>query len=174
MNVITKIETERLVIRTFLEKDYDPILALLTCAETMKYTGFKIPQSINRAKELLQKWKLEGNDELGVWAVEDKVSNEFIGWVMLKKTDLEAPELGYMISRNHRGKGYATEIGKAIINYGLETLGLRQIFAVTNLENTPSVKVLEGIGMSKTFQVKHRDGCMTYQISSLDTLKKRS
>lgn len=41
----------------------------MTDEETVKFAGFKKVQTKERIIELLAKWKIEGQQQLGVWAV---------------------------------------------------------------------------------------------------------
>ena len=56
-------------------------------------------------------------------------------------------DIGYEISHEHWGKGYATEAARALVAHGFETMGLHRISAMCNAENAASVRVLERIGM---------------------------
>ncbi len=97
MNFGDLIETERLVVGRFEDDDFDPLLSLMTDAESMRFTGFKEPQSEEKVRGLLFKWKKEGLLKMGVWAIRTKFTKEFVGWVMLKPIKTSIPELGYMI-----------------------------------------------------------------------------
>lgn len=56
-------------------------------------------------------------------------------------------ELGYIMSdESERGKGYMTEAARAIIRYGFEEMGLHRIEAFTSPLNTPSLKIIKGLG----------------------------
>ena len=58
-------------------------------------------------------------------------------------------EIYYKIIPKHWGKGYATEIAKALINYGFNDLKLHRIEAGAAVQNLKSLRVLEKIGMTK-------------------------
>lgn len=113
----------------------------------MKFTGFKEPQTPEKVGNLLQKWLKEGSPTLGVWAAVDISKNDFVGWFMLKETGSKDPELGFMLPKCRWGQGFATEISSAILNYAFGNLGLKRVIATTHRDNTPSIKVLEKIGM---------------------------
>lgn len=157
------LKTSRLVFRKFKDEDLEPLTALVTDADSMKFTGFKKSQSIERIQELLRKWQLEGEGELGVWAVECARSGDFVGWSMLKRTTSEASELGYMISVDQRRRGYATEIASALLDYALSTLKLSRVTATTSSKNIPSVKVLEKAGMRRVVEQARDEGVVCYE-----------
>lgn len=58
-------------------------------------------------------------------------------------------ELGYWIRRDEWNKGYCTEAGKAIIQFGFEHLNLNKIVAEFMTRNVASEKVLEKLGLKK-------------------------
>jgi len=59
------------------------------------------------------------------------------------------PELGvgYALSSQHRGRGYATEAVKALIEYGFKELRVRRIVALTERGNVHSVNLMKRAGM---------------------------
>lgn len=56
-------------------------------------------------------------------------------------------EIGYVLGREHWGKGYATESALAVLNFGFHVLDLHRIYAECNGENHASQRVLKRIGM---------------------------
>jgi len=56
-------------------------------------------------------------------------------------------ELGFTLSRNYQGKGYAYEATGALINYAFENLSLHRIFSITDCKNTSAIKLLKNLGM---------------------------
>ena len=56
-------------------------------------------------------------------------------------------EIGFVLGRDYWRKGYASEIGLAQIEYGLEHLGCRRLLAMVAPKNKPSISVLQKIGM---------------------------
>ncbi|MEM7029210.1 MAG: GNAT family N-acetyltransferase [Chloroflexota bacterium] len=55
--------------------------------------------------------------------------------------------LGYALSSQHRGQGYAAEAVGTIVRYAFQTLKLKRIFAETNRSNTGSINLMQRIGM---------------------------
>lgn len=56
-------------------------------------------------------------------------------------------EIGYALSSKQRGKGYALEASKALIEYAFDELQVRRIFATTNRSNSASMRVMRRLGM---------------------------
>ncbi len=62
-------------------------------------------------------------------------------------------DYGYRLCSRFWGKGYATEAGKAAFNYCVETMNLKEVYAMADINNTASRNVLEKTGFifDKTF-----------------------
>lgn len=88
----------------------------------------------------------------GLWGVYHKETGKLIGRCGIQNRKIQGKEeieLGYLLSKDYWGSGFASESGKAVINYAFHTLQIQRIVAVIEPENYRSVKVAERIGMSK-------------------------
>jgi ribosomal-protein-alanine N-acetyltransferase len=54
--------------------------------------------------------------------------------------------IAFYLDRRYWGRGLATEVGRALIDYGFHTLGLSRIHAGVNAENAASCRVVEKLG----------------------------
>ena len=54
------------------------------------------------------------------------------------------------------GKGYATEVARASLDYGFDTLGLGLIFAIALPDNVASQAVMKRIGLTYRRRVEYR------------------
>ena len=70
------------------------------------------------------------------------VNGKFAGNIGFFNSKNRSYELGYMILRNYRGKGVATNAINKIIKLGFKELNISKIFAITDFENKESQKVL--------------------------------
>ncbi len=78
----------------------------------------------------------------------------FLGVTGLSRPSFEAPftpavEVGWRFAREAWGHGYATEAAKAAVEFGFETLGLREIVSFTVPANERSWRVMERLGMKR-------------------------
>jgi len=64
--------------------------------------------------------------------------------------DTERLNLGYRLHTAAWGQGYATELGERVLRHALFDLGKPEVFAIVRPINTPSIRVLEKIGMRRT------------------------
>ena len=91
---------------------------------------------------------MDENPGYGNWAVHLKGNDAFIGWVLLKHLqDSGLIEVGYRFHKKFWGKGYATEIARAVLDHGFMNLKLDKIVGITNPRNAGSQRVLEKIGL---------------------------
>lgn len=99
-----RIETDRLILRPFEEKDLEDLYALLSDGEVVKYEPY-LPMNREAVRqELLQRM---GSDEF--LAMELKENGRVIGNVYLGKRPFDSAELGYLLARAYWKQGYARE-----------------------------------------------------------------
>ena len=71
-------------------------------------------------------------------------------------------DIGYLLDEPYWGKGYATEVAKALIKYGFEVHGMHRIIAKCDARNEASYHVMEKCGMKREAYLrehrKTRDG----------------
>jgi len=89
----------------------------------------------------------------GLWAADVVGGTPFIGFIGLAIPTFDAHftpcvEVGYRLAFEHWGKGYATEGARAALEYGFESLGLKEIVAMTAVGNERSRRVMQKLGMT--------------------------
>lgn len=145
------IETERLVLRDWREEDLDPFFHLNADPEVMEF----FPSVLTRdesdafATEIRRRVEVNG---VGFWAVEEKVSRRFIGFVGLNTPQIEMPfpsamEVGWRLVKHAWGRGYATEAAKASLRIAFEDVKVPEVVSFTSILNTRSIAVMERIGL---------------------------
>lgn len=144
------LQTPRLILRRFTEADAPLILSLNSDPDVVKYLHEPTLESEAHAAEILQDIILpQYKNNLGRWAIHVKNGMDFIGWCGLKyRSEIDEIDLGYRLMQKAWGKGYATEAAKHTLEYGLNTLNLKEIKACAHIENAASIKILEKIGMN--------------------------
>ena len=88
----------------------------------------------------------------GLWAV--ALDGEFLGFTGLALQTFEASftpatEIGWRFAAHAWGHGYATEAARAVLEFAFSELGLPEIVSMTAVQNTPSRRVMERIGMTR-------------------------
>ena len=166
------IETERLILRNLVEEDYERLYLLDSDPEVMKYIGMPTLSKVEESKEVV-KMIMQQYEENGVGriAVIEKESELLIGWSGLKLNTSEVNgyqnfyELGYRFLPETWGKGYATESGKASLDYGFNDLKAEIIYAYAHSENQASNHILTKLGFEKNGEFTEPDGiCFWYEL----------
>ena len=148
---IPLIETDRLILRRMMVKDYEDMYLYARRPDVTKYLTWKAHTSPMYTKEYLEyiatKYSL---GEFYDWAVIDKREQKMIGTCGFTRFDFHSnsAEVGYVLNPEYWGKGYATEAVKAVVKFGFETIGVVRIEAKYMEGNTASLRVMEKVGMS--------------------------
>ena len=148
------IETDRLVLRELLFSDVDGLFELESNPNVHLFVGNKPVTHIDECRAYVefihQQYKDFGT---GRWAVILKETNEFLGWSGIKFITNEINnhkdfyEIGYRFIEKHWGKGYATEAGKAFIDYAFNEMKVEALYAYADAGNENSRKILEKLGL---------------------------
>ena len=154
-------ETERLILREIVQSDENGFFELDSDPEVHRYLGNKPVESIEEVRAVIKFIRQQYIDNgIGRWAVIEKNTNSFIGWAGLKlvkesiNNHTDFYDIGYRLQKKFWGKGFATEAAKAAIDYGFNQLKLNEIFALADINNHASRKVLEKAGLKyiETFE----------------------
>ena len=82
------------------------------------------------------------------WVIASKESGELIGMAGLRVRDFKA-DLGYVLGRRFWGNGFATEAVTPIANWALGQPDIYRVWAMCDVENAASARVLEKVGMKR-------------------------
>lgn len=150
-----RIETERLILREFLDSDVNSLFELDSDPLVHKYLGNKPikdkNECVNYIKHCKEQYKTKGICRL---ALIEKETNSFIGWSGLRFYEKEVfnnrthfYDVGYRLIPKYWGKGYATESGKASVDYAFNVMQLETIYGITEMGNEASHNSLLKIGL---------------------------
>ena len=146
------LRTERLLLREWRAADREPFAALNADPRVMEHMPALLPraQSDALARRSEQHFAKHG---FGPWAVEVPGVAPFIGFVGLVVPAFEAHftpcvEIGWRLSSEHWGKGYATEAARASAHHAFAEVGLDQLVSFTTPHNLRSRAVMARIGMT--------------------------
>lgn len=153
------IETERLNLKPLAIDDSHSLLEIFSDPEVMRYWNTAPWTTIQDAIDFINK----SNDSmlrqesliLGVYL---KSTGELAGKCMLFSYDQESKraETGFGLGRSCWGKGYISEAGEALIQYGFDSLGLRRVEAEIDPNNQSSAKALKKLGFSREGLLRQR------------------
>jgi RimJ/RimL family protein N-acetyltransferase len=115
-------------------------------------------QSEAQVGRFVRHWDERG---FGLWAVEEKASGAFIGFIGLQYNEEwsegeHKTEVGWRIDRAWWNRGLATEGGRASLGYGFEVLELERIISFTVPENAASRRVVQKCGFVQQGETRWR------------------
>lgn len=148
--------TERLILRTWKSSDIPLMTAISSDPLVMEH--FPSTQDFAATQTLIDNINQHYKKfDYSLYAIETKDTSEFIGFVGLIQPSFKIPnfipkglpivEIGWRLSSQHWGKGYATEAAKAVLHYAFTELKLNEIISFTAVANTKSRHVMEKIGL---------------------------
>ena len=144
------LRTDRLLLRPLVNQDLDDLAYLYAQPILMQYiTGH--PLVYEQVRDGLRQQVMQHEQySFGFCAVIFRATGALIGRGGLKPG--AAPngitgELSWLLSTDYWGRGLATELGQASIEYGVTKLHLARIFATAYRTNLASVRVMEKLGM---------------------------
>ena len=154
------LETERLLLRQFLETDVDLYARICADPEVMRYIGDGSTQTREQTwrsvAAALGHWVLRG---YGMYAVEEKSTGTFIGRIGLSNPEgWPGLEAGWLLGRPHWGHGYATEGAKAVVRMAYESVGATHLISLIKPENLASIRVAEKLGAIRESTIEMYDG----------------
>ena len=147
---MTKITTERLVLRPFAEADIPAIVHLLSVPDIAKTTlNIPYPYDEEKAREWLDMQKRERDaGKSHTFAITQRQDGALLGAIDIRPNQRHRKaEVGYWIGKPYWGQGYATEALQAIIRYGFEKLEMNRIYATHFIGNPASGRVMQKAGM---------------------------
>lgn len=147
------ITTDRLLLRTWTERDKKPFHAINRCPIVREF----LPDISGRADS-------DATIDAGIrhmeahgfclYAAEEKHSGRLAGFIGLSVPSFQAPftpcvDIGWRLGAEYQGKGYASEGALAVKEHAFNTLGMTEIVSFTVPENIRSRRVMEKTGMRR-------------------------
>ncbi|KAA9331188.1 GNAT family N-acetyltransferase [Adhaeribacter soli] len=108
-------------------------------------------QTEQQAAEMQAKINKDYDDGNSIhWGIADKLTNKLVGTCgYYRGLDKGAGELGCVLLPQYRGQGFMTSAMLLAIEFGLNNIGLKRIWAATSQDNKKAIKLLEGLNFIK-------------------------
>jgi RimJ/RimL family protein N-acetyltransferase len=122
--------------------------ALTTDAEAVRWTRLPEPMPDGFAASWLARYEEGRRDGTAFgWAAVDD-DGAFLGIALAPHVDAEAREveLGYIVAREARGRGVATEMVRRLTHWAFEEAGALRVYLLIDAENAGSLRVAERCG----------------------------
>ena len=141
-----QLETERLILRMWRDDDFDAYAEMCADPNVMRFLGGVKDRlaAWQHMAGLVGHWHLRG---YGHWAVVEKASGKFIGRIgFLNPEGWPGFELGWTLSPEAQGKGYATEGASRALEYAFNEMDREHVISLIHPDNKPSIRVAERLG----------------------------
>lgn len=163
--VPTKLETNRLLLRTFQNEDWKALHRYYSDESCMKYTiGRTLTEgeTWRTMSSMIGHWQLRG---YGPYAVEEKASGNVVGVVGLwYPNDWPEPEIKWGLAPQVWGKGFASEAARAVKDMAFDALENCKLISLIIAENQNSIKVAMAVGATLEKEITFREKqCLIYR-----------
>ncbi len=154
-------QSNRLGFRLWRNDDLAPFSALNADEDVMEH--FPKTLTVVEVKKLIDKLSQHHlTHGITYYATDLLETKEFIGMIGLAhqqyKTEFTpAIDIGWRLSKNAWGQGYATEGARRCLEYAFDHLKIDKIISVCTMKNLKSENVMKKIGMIKIGEFDHPD-----------------
>ena len=175
-----ELETDRLLLRPYSTADLTRLQRYAVRLEFYQY--LPIPEQTLDTVAVFLEGRLEeqrkGESNRFAFAIELKELKMIVGGVRIEIQDTanQHGDLGFALDSDYQRRGYMSEAVKAVLNMGFDQLKLHRIWGTADVENEPSWRLMERVGMTregflredKLVRGRWRDSYM-YSILASDT-----
>ena len=143
------LRTERLTLRPVSETNADDLFALMSDARVLRYWDSSPWTDPQQAAAFVTRSHRMAEDDSGARVVVERaVDGAFLGWVTFTGWDPEhrSASLGYVLTEESWGHGYATEAARAVLTWAYDALPLNRVQSEADTRNPASGRVLEKLG----------------------------
>jgi [ribosomal protein S5]-alanine N-acetyltransferase len=146
-----RLETKRLLIRDVTETDLDGFLRYMRHEDYWRDVPIDPPTAEYVATMLTRRLKQQAASPRTHYfmAVVEKGSGELLGEAIfyIRSVHWKQAEIGWGVSFDHVGKGFATEIGLAMLQFAFDNLELHRVYAQCRVENLASRRIMAKLRM---------------------------
>ncbi len=146
-----RLETPRLILRAFEERDAASFAAYRSDPEVARYQGWDTPYPLELAREFVSEMSQRQPGLPEKWyqvALELKAGGALIGDVAFQiLEDGRQAEIAYTLARACWGQGYASEALARLLDYLFGELDLHRVHANIDPANAASARLLTRAGM---------------------------
>lgn len=152
------LKTERLLLRNYKTEDWERVHIYGSNPDFSKYELWgpnTLEDTHKFVAEMVQQTEANPRYKFD-FAVCLKENELLIGGCGIRREteSSQVANLGWAINPEFQRNGYATEVARALIDYGFQKLNLSVIYATCDTRNAPSYKVMEKLGMKKVGFIK--------------------
>ncbi len=143
------VETARLIVRLLTPDDADFLLGLFNEPSFIANIGDRGIRSVEDARRFIVEVPMTSYAKHGHghYRVELKDGIVIGTCGLIRRDYIGETDIGFAYLPAYWGRGYAYEAAVAVMEFGRTQLGLQRIVAVVSPHNTPSIRLLERLGL---------------------------
>ena len=151
------IHTTRLLLRNVIPDDFEAMVAAWTAPDVAGFMDDFGPRTRDEVEEWLPK-AIEARKvdptSYGC-SIVTKETGDVIGWIGFgpSRRGVADIDFAYVIEPRSRGRGYATEALRGVIDFCFADLGVSSVWGECHVDNTASARVMENAGMEAIGEV---------------------
>ena len=143
-----RVETPRLIIRSFTQSDIPAYAEIVSDPRVTRFLADGSPHSYREAEHyILDCIERDRSSGISRYAVTRKAEQDLIGFCGFKALP-DYTDFGWRYAHRCWGQGIATEAALRMLAYGLEELRLANIAAGAYCENIASVAIIRKLGFT--------------------------
>lgn len=146
------LETERLILRPFLEENLSIMVEFLKDKDFMAFSphgALSTEAATDRFLEILEHYK---NYNFGKMAIVSKQTYKIIGYCGFEICEVDGKtkaELGFRLIKSERNKGYIVEASLKLLE-DMKNRNFKHVIAFSEKDNLPAHNLLNKLGFEKT------------------------
>jgi RimJ/RimL family protein N-acetyltransferase len=149
MNWPERLETERLVLRRPVARDADAIFEeYARDAEVSRYVMWRPHTDVGETRAFVERCQSgwDRGSDLS-WAITVGNDDRLVGMIAIRPRGHMA-DIGYVLARRLWGRGVVPEAARAVIDAAFRNPNVFRVWAVCDVDNTASARVMEKVGMT--------------------------
>jgi RimJ/RimL family protein N-acetyltransferase len=152
------LDAERTTLRPLAEDDAPALFEIFSDPEVMRYWSSPAHADERRTREMIASIERGFDDRsLLQWGIERKADGRLLGTVTLMPAPRQPrAEIGFILGREHWGRGFAAEAQRTAIGFAFGELGLHRLEADADPANSASVRSLERLGFRREGLLRER------------------
>ncbi len=146
-----QLETARLFLSRITADDVGLMLAIWNDPAFMEHVGDRGVRTEDEAREALDAgiFRLYRDYGYGPFKMVRKDDAAVMGICgLFKRDNLDDPDIGFAVLPDYYRQGYTGEAARAVVAHARDELGLRNLTAIVSPGNTPSIRLLEKLGLT--------------------------
>jgi len=144
-------ETDRLRLRPVTVDDAALMLAIWNDPAFIENVTDRGIRTVEQAREAIKAGaqKMFEDYGYGPYCMSLKSEGTMIGICgIFRRENIDDPDIGFGVLPDFCGIGYAGEAAKAVVDYARDTLGIGVLNAIVSPTNTPSIGLIEKLGLT--------------------------